>query len=164
MLGDRVKGVRDRMGRPAEAYCDPLGMAQRLGSQLFDFLGESSRKEHGLSFGGDVLEDAFHVRQEAHVEHAIGLVQDENFNTIQMGMTLLDMVQKATGAGDQDLDAVAQGGSLGGRADTAVDGSAAQFGAGPQVLDGFMDLFGEFAGGGDDQGAGLVTGAGQQFI
>ena len=42
---------------------------------------------------------------------------------------------------------------LGAGADAAVDGGAAQPGAGAQVPDGFVDLFGQFAGGGDDQGA-----------
>ena len=46
----------------------------------------------------------------------------------------------------------------------AVDGGAAQLGAGAQVLDCFVDLFGEFTRGGDDQGARAVARTGQEFI
>ena len=141
-----------------------LGWCRVAGSQFFDFLWESGRKEHGLPFGGDVLEDAFHIRQEAHVEHAVGLVQDEDFHIVQVGMTLLDVVQQAARAGHQDLDPIAQGGGLGSRAHPAVDGGAAQFGAGAEILDGFVDLFGEFTRGGDDQGARAVARAGQEFV
>ena len=49
-------------------------------------------------------------------------------------------------------------------ADAAVDGGAAQLGAGPEVADGFVDLFGQFAGGGDDQGARPVARTVQQFV
>ena len=117
MLGNRVKGMRDGVRRPAETNGDALGVMERLGSQFFNFLWESGRKKHGLSFGGDVLQDAFHVRQEAHVEHAVGLIQDEDFHAIQVGMALSDVIQQAARACHQDLDPVTQGLDLGRGAD-----------------------------------------------
>ena len=107
MLRDRVEGVRNSVRGPAEADGDTLGVVQGGRSQFFDFLRESSRKKHGLPFGGDVLENALYVRQEAHVEHAVGLIQDKDFNIVQVGMALLDMIEQAARAGHQDFDPVA---------------------------------------------------------
>ena len=164
MLGNRVKRVGNGVRRPAEADGDAPGVVQRGGSQFFNFLWECGRKEHGLPFGRDVLQDAFYIRQEAHVKHAVGLVQDEDFHIIQVGMPLLDVVQQAARAGHQDFDPIAQGGGLGSRTHPAVDGGAAQLGAGAEIFDGLVDLFGQFPRGRDDQGARTIARTGQEFV
>ena len=55
------------------AYAD-LVQLQRLGSQVFNFLWEGCREQHGLTPFGHMLEDPFDIRQEAHVEHPVGFI------------------------------------------------------------------------------------------
>ena len=53
-----------------------------------------------------------YVRQESHIEHAVGFVQNKDFNFIQPQTTLLEQVQKPSGRSHQDLHASAQGSYL----------------------------------------------------
>ena len=46
-----------------------------------------------------------HVMDEAHVEHAIGLVEHEDRDPIEPDMALVAKVEQASGRGDQDIDA-----------------------------------------------------------
>ncbi len=96
--------------RPTAIRC---GLIQGLGSQRFDLLREGGREEHGLAFGRHVFEDALHVGQEAHIEHAVGFIEHQDLDTLELGIALVEMIEQAAGAGDQDLDAVAQGAYLG---------------------------------------------------
>ncbi len=80
MLGYRIERVRDGVRRAAEANCDALRLLERLVCQLLHFAREGGRKQHGLAPGRDGLDDAPHVGQEAHVEHAVSFVEDQNFD------------------------------------------------------------------------------------
>ena len=161
VLRHGIERMRHGVRRAAETNGDPLRVCQGLSCQSFDLRRESGREEHGLPFGRDVFEDAFHVGQEAHIEHAVGFIEHQDFHTLEPGIALVEMVQQAAGAGDQDLDTVAQGAHLGRGTHAAIDGGAADVRTRSQVADGFVDLFGEFAGGGDDQCTGAVARTGQ---
>ena len=63
------------------------------------------------------------------------------------------MVEQAAGAGDDDLDAGAQFLDLRAHAHAAVDRDAAQVRLAAQVGDGVVDLLGQLARRGDDEGA-----------
>ena len=80
MLRHRVERVRDRVRRAAEPMAMRLGWCSVWRGQFLDLLREGGREEHGLALGGHVLEDAFHIRQEAHVEHAVGFVQHQDLD------------------------------------------------------------------------------------
>ena len=53
-------------------------------------------------------EDAADVVDEAHVEHAVGLVEHEDLDLAQVDGLLLHVVEQAPGRGDEDVDAAAQ--------------------------------------------------------
>ena len=61
------------------------------------------------------LEDATDVADEAHVEHAVGLVEDEDLDGGQVDGALADVVEQATGRGDDDVRPEAQGAAPAGR-------------------------------------------------
>ena len=61
------------------------------------------------------------VADEAHVEHAIGLVEDEDLDAAQVDRALPGMVEQAPGRRDDDVDAATQRGKLAAEADAAVD-------------------------------------------
>ena len=50
-------------------------------------------------------DDLPHVVDEAHVEHAVGLVEDEDRDLVEPDMALVAQVEQAPGRGDQDVDA-----------------------------------------------------------
>ena len=51
------------------------------------------------------LDDPLDVRQEAHVEHPVGLVEDEDLDLAEVGDLLADEVEQPARRRDEDLDA-----------------------------------------------------------
>ncbi len=47
-------------------------------------------------------------RDEAHVEHAVGLVDDEDLDAHQHDAAALEVVEQAAGGGDEDIDAAVE--------------------------------------------------------
>ena len=58
---------------------DTFRVAQQLAGQIGDVLGERRRKQQVLTLGWQTREDFFHVMDEAHVEHAVGFVEHQDF-------------------------------------------------------------------------------------
>ncbi len=63
------------------------------------------REEQRLPGEGHELEDALDVGNEAHVEHAVGLVHDHDLHAGQHQLAALEMVKQAARRGDQHVDA-----------------------------------------------------------
>jgi len=63
--------------------------------------------------------DALHIGNEAHVEHPVGLVDDENVDARQQDFAALELVEQAAGGRDQHVDALFQRLVLIAEADTA---------------------------------------------
>jgi len=49
-----------------------------------------------------------HVRDESHVEHAVGFVEHKSLDLLQVHRLLLDVIEQPTGSRHQKLDALAQ--------------------------------------------------------
>jgi hypothetical protein len=77
----------------------------RLVGQLLDLVREGGREEQGLLLGGQQREDLLDVADEAHVEHAVGLVQHQDLELAEVEVALALVVQQAARRGDEDLDA-----------------------------------------------------------
>ena len=108
---DRMNFLRDRFdGRVAARDFD---QRRRLSSRPSASVLISSEKVAENSrfcrFGGSNLQHALDVVNEAHVEHAIGFVEHEDFEVRQIdGALLLHVVEQAARRGDDDIDAAAQ--------------------------------------------------------
>ena len=102
--------------------------------------------------GGDGVDDALHVRPEAHVEHAVGLVEHERVDLVQQDVALAEHVEQAAGGGDQEVDALADALGLRVVRDAAEDGDDAAAAVGGQRLADLLDLAAQLAGRGDDEG------------
>ena len=100
-----------------------------------------------------MLEDAADVRQEAHVEHPVGLVENENFEPFELGVFVLEVVEQATRGGDDHVDAAAEGVLLRPHADAAIDRRAGEGSVHREVAQMLVDLRRELAGRGEDQRA-----------
>ena len=121
------------------------------GGQLAGRALERRREEQGLALARDLRHDPVDRRLEADVEHAIGLVEDQDRDPLQIEGASLQLVLEATRGGDDD---VGVGGllGLGVKSDPAVDGGDLQrpgMGNGTKLVD---DLLGELPGGRQDEG------------
>src|SRR5664280_991946 len=157
MLRYRVKSMRHGESGMTETDGNPFGVGQCLSGQAFDLWGKCGREEHCLSLSGELFEDAFHIGQEAHIEHPVSFIEYQDFHTLQFGIPLLQVIQQSAGAGHQYLYPIPQSAHLWSRPYTPVDGGTADLCPGSQVVDGLIDLLSKFTGGGDDQHPGTVT-------
>ena len=69
---------------------------------------EGRGKQHGLARRRRQRAHALDVVDEAHVEHAVGFVQDEHLQLRQVDATAFDVVHQAAGGCDQQVDAALQ--------------------------------------------------------
>ncbi|MNN22126.1 hypothetical protein D3C81_1354720 [compost metagenome] len=122
--------------------------------QVHHVFGEGCREQQGLAFalGWGLADDLPHLGDEAHVEHAVGLVQYQHLDHVQVCFAALVEVQQAARGGHQD---VAVAGFEGlellvevHAADEGHDVEAGVFGQRRGVLG---DLYHQLAGRGDDQ-------------
>ena len=103
-------------------------------------------------------DDPLDVGQEAHVEHPVRLVEDEDLDLAEVGDPLADEVEQPAGRRDEDLDPAAERLDLGIHRDPAVHDGRAE-GDRPAVRpDALVDLDGELAGRDEDQDADRVAG------
>src|SRR5262245_8255700 len=66
-------------------------------------------------------DDSAHVREKAHVEHAVDLIQDKNLDLAKVDRSLLSVIQEAAGRRNYDIHPAFQILSLFSVADTAVN-------------------------------------------
>ena len=100
MLIDEIDGDLRRRN------VDASGIAEDLSGKLGDVRRHGGREQQRLPLlaaGGD---DLPHVADEAHVEHAVGLVEDEDRDLVEAHMALGEEVEETSGRGDQDVDAL----------------------------------------------------------
>ncbi len=77
---------------------------QAVGERL-DLVGERCREEQVLASLRQQREDPLDVADEAHVEHPVRLVQNEDLDVRQVDGALLVMVEQTARSGDQNVDA-----------------------------------------------------------
>ncbi len=104
--GRRVHGVGDRVG-------------QEAAHELVDVAVQRRGEQHPLAVRVHLLHQAGDLRQEAHVGHLVGLVEDGDGDLVELAGAAVQQVGEPPRGGDQDLGALAQ------RVDLAVDRGAA---------------------------------------
>ena len=75
---------------------------------------------------GKVLQDAADVGQEAHVEHPVGLVEDEDLEPGELRVGEAEVVEEAAGRRDDDVHAAPERVLLRAHPDAAEDGRAGE--------------------------------------
>ncbi len=161
---DLVVGLADlrdgqRLGRDGNTD----GRAHVALGQFGDARRNGGREERGLPLGRHLLEDPLDVLDEAHVEHLVGLVEDDGADAVEVEGAAAHVVHDAAGRADDDVDALAQGAELALDRLAAVDGHDAGRLVLAHLIGGLGDLDGQFARGGEDEGLGL-TGLGLQTL
>ena len=106
-----------------------------------------------MAVGGQGRNNFSDVAHEAHVKHAVGFVQHQDFNRTESQPALVHKVEQPSRSGDHDVNAALQSIGLSLLADTAEDCGMAQMKVNRVRAEFFTDLDREFAGGRQDQGA-----------
>ena len=107
---DRVDDLRhERRGGVARRDLDGRGVAEEPARERADVVGERGREQQVLPLRRQDVEDLADVADEAHVEHAIGLVEDEDLDRREVDGALAEVVEQAAGRGDDDIGAAAEG-------------------------------------------------------
>ena len=97
---DRVLHLRDELGRrvaPRDLDRRPASCMKALG-ELADLVRERRREQQVLPLRRQQREDLADVVDEAHVEHAVGLVEHEDLDLAQVDGLLLHVVEQAARA------------------------------------------------------------------
>ena len=108
-------------------------------------LRHGGREEQALAPGRKLGEDLPDGPDEAHVEHLVGLVEDEDLRARQHDAALLDVLEEPAGRGDEDVDAAAHGIDLRPVRDAAVHQGDGQVRVASVGLEALRDLRRELA-------------------
>ena len=92
-------------GRRLPRHLDPHRIVQEFLRDPGDLGGHGGGEEQRLPGEGHQLEDALDVGDEAHVEHAVGLVDDHDLHAGQHELAALEMVEQPARRRDQHVDA-----------------------------------------------------------
>ena len=145
MLGDGVGGAGRRR------YLDDLGVRDELVAEGLDIVGQGGREEQCLAKRRQQADNALDIRDKAHIEHPVGLVDDENLHICQQHLAALEMVEQPARRGDQHIDPLVESRVLVGKADPADQKRHRQLVIGAEFLEGVGHLRGKLAGRGQDQ-------------
>ena len=133
---------------------------QQIAGQCANLVGKRRREQQILPLRRQQREDAFNVVDKAHVEHAVGFVQHEDFHLRQINGLFIRVIEQPSGGCHQYIDTGFQRLQLRCHADTAKNHRRAQWQIFAIDVHAFFDLRCEFARGRDNQrtyrvGAGL---------
>ncbi len=140
------------------------GSLQHLLRELRDRRRHRRREEQRLAPRGKVLEDAADVGQEAHVEHPVRLVEDEDLEAGELRVREAEVVEEAPGRRDDHVDAAPERVLLRAHADAAEDGRAGHRRVDGELLQVLVDLRGELARGREDQRARRAARLGHEAV
>ncbi len=113
--------------------------------QLADLVREGGREQQVLPLHRQQRHDAADIGQKAHVQHAVGFVEHQDFNAAQVHRALLHVVEQAAGGGDNDVNTAAQFRDLGVEAHAAENHRRFEFDVLAVGLDRVIDLGAQLA-------------------
>src|SRR3989442_3044592 len=103
LIHDRVALFERLPGRVVCVDEDPLGVAHVFSRQLDDWLRHRGGEEAELPVLRHAIQDEFDVVDEAHVEHRVGLVYDDELRGVEQKGPALDVVDDPSGGPDDDV-------------------------------------------------------------
>jgi hypothetical protein len=82
-----------------------VGLVQEAVGKPLNFRRHGRREEQGLAGEGEEFADALDVGDEAHIEHAVSFVDDENFDAVEEKLAAREMIEQAAWRGDHHIGA-----------------------------------------------------------
>ena len=122
---------------------DPLRLAQIARGEIDDARGHGGREEGSLAVDGGLRQDPLDVLDKAHVEHFIGLIEDEEAHIVKKERATAHVVHDPAGRTDDDLGPALQTSELPLVWLAAVDGQGLDVLVAPVAVDGFRHLDGQ---------------------
>ena len=95
-------------GGIALRHLDLGRVVQQAVGQLTDGRIVGSREQQVLALARQQREHLLDIVDEAHVEHAVGFVEHENFHRREIQGFLADMIEQAPWRGHQDINTATQ--------------------------------------------------------
>ena len=132
-------------------------VAHQVGDLAHGLLVESRREQQRLTLGRRLAHNAADGGQKAHVEHAVGLVEYQHLDLVQVAGALLDQVDQTARRGDQNIAAVLECRGLRLVAHATHDGHGDMAGDVGDLARDLVDLLGKLARGGDDEHHGAAA-------
>ena len=149
-----VDHLRDALHRGvAGRDLDALGVLEQVGRQFADLVAEGGREQQALLVFGHQGQHFFHVMDEAHVQHAVGFVEHQNFDAGQVQEALALQVEQTAGCGHQNVHAAFDLADLRVHAHAAKNHGGVELQVFAIVTHRLFDLGGQFAGGCQHQSA-----------
>ncbi len=153
LLGDEVDELADGLDGPEVR---PHGDVRRVRlheavADAEDRVRHRRAEERRLAGPWRAAEDRLDVDDEAHVEHPVGLVEDDGVDAVEEQLAASDEVEHAARRADHDLRAALEGVDLAVHARAAVDGDGAHATEAADPRDLVLHLDAELAGRGQDQ-------------
>ena len=109
VLGDKMHRMGDLICDLARRrHLDADRFVQILAGQLCYRLRHRGREHHGLAVAAQQLRDAAQRMDEAHVEHLVGLVENEEMCLAQVDGPAIRQVYQPTRRGHKDVGAAGQ--------------------------------------------------------
>ena len=81
-------------------------VAHQVGDLTHGLLVERRREQQRLALGRRLAHNAADGGQKAHVEHAVGLVEHQDLDLVQVASALLDQIDQTARRGNQDIATV----------------------------------------------------------
>ena len=148
-------------GRTDTADGEEDVLTHEVTGETLDVGGEGCREHHRLTIVAKghalLLDDATDLRLEAHVQHAISLIEDEELDGLHGNATTLDEIDETAGSSDEHVAAALDLAKLIPDVGTTVDDDGSNTGGVGEALGLFVDLARKLTGGGEDEGVGVAT-------
>ena len=158
VLLDRMNELGDELReRVAGGHRDLGRVVQEVVGERADLVGEGRREEEVLTLGRQLREDTPDVSDEAHVEHAVGFIEDEVRDVGEVDCALAEVVEEPARRCHQKIDALSDPVNLGRKTDAAEDDRRLEVQVPPVGTNGLLDLGGELTGRGEHQGPNRST-------
>ena len=104
-VGAEHEALGDERGCGCRACClNAFGRGQELVGEARDLGRHCGREEQRLSLGRQQLADLLDVRNEAHVEHSVGFVDDQDFDAHQHDPPAAEQIEQPAWRRDQNID------------------------------------------------------------
>jgi hypothetical protein len=105
LLRTQVHRLGDQLGgRVATGHFDETGLVQQAVGEGLDLVREGGREQQVLALLGEHREDFLDVADEAHVEHAVGFVQHQDFHAGEIdGLSGCNVIEQTARRGDEDI-------------------------------------------------------------
>ena len=152
LLGDHEEPLIDGIdGRRLGGGLDHHWFVHEVVGEGANGLRDGGGEEQRLPIPGNHLHDPANVRDETHVEHAVGFVEDKRLDARKVDVALVAEILQSSRGGDEHVDASLQRPHLVVLADASVDNGVSQLESATVRHEAFMDLGGEFTRRAQDQ-------------